>query len=129
MSAWIQFALNAAIFGAIALAGVLVYRRQSAQNIAQVQERVIAALREENAIQEDQIERLRRTVERQTATIATIRFVLKKRGISIRIEEDTVVFTDTGVPHTTTTRISKDIVTRIASHDDGEEEEDTLSTH
>jgi ribosomal protein L14 len=110
-SGWLSIAINVLIFGALAVAGIVVWRRQSTKELANLQDRIIASLKEENQRQELKIDRLE-------DTIATIRLALERRGIRIKINGDYVIFTDVDMPKQTTTKITKDRAKQLATKQD-----------
>lgn len=96
-----------------------VFNRQRARDITTVQERVIAAQREERTALVNQIERLQREIAYQRDIVATIRKALEDRGLKITISGDYVTIQDRGAPRSATVHIKRvDAVAEVSKRDD-----------
>lgn len=118
LSPWVTFIVNLLIVGGASGAGALAFKRQYQQNLSTIQERVIAALKEEGDAQTVQIANLHNEVDKLRDTISTIRLALKRRGIIIRINGEYVTLVDVSAPQETTVKISKEAVGSLAAKDD-----------
>lgn len=70
--------------------GLLAYRRGFAQTVSEVQERVIIALQTEIQTLHDRIDALEAENTRLRTIISTLCAALKRRGIQVTVEGDTV---------------------------------------
>jgi hypothetical protein len=103
LSNWLPL-FNFAVVIALAGGGVLIFRGQRNKAVGEIQDRVVALLRNENEALTSQLEGVRKDLARLDATLATIRMALKRRGISMVINGEYVTLRDTVRPGTATTQ-------------------------
>lgn len=128
-SPWIAVLINVLFVVGLALAGAYAFKRQYAQSVMQIHEKIINALREQNDAQSKQMTSLQEKVNWLEDTLATIRIALKRRGLVIRINGDYVTLVDAGMPKETVVKINKATARTLAGREDeppahgGKEEE------
>lgn len=110
--------VNVAFLVAVTGAGAFVFRRQYSRGLTEIQERVITALREENASLTSRLGNLQREVADLNSTLATLRIALKRRGLLVKINGDYVSITDVGISHETTVKIRKETAVHMATEED-----------
>lgn len=115
--------LNIILMIALTVGGIFAYRKGYSQESGIIQERVIAALKEEVSALRSKVDDLERERATQDRVIATIRYALKDHGLSVTISGGFVTLRD-GVGKSKTTRIQgkaqvKPIAPTIEDDDNG----------
>jgi hypothetical protein len=111
--------LNIVLVIALAVGGLIAFRRGYSKEIGEIQERTVTALKEEVAVLRAKVDDLVAERAVQDKTIATIRYALKEYGLRVLISGDFVTLQDlTGTRKTTTPIKSKAIIKPIIPSDD-----------
>lgn len=123
VSQWLV-SFNIALAIILVLTGVFAWRRVYSRTIADIQDRVIRALKGENETLTLQVQTLTKDVDRLHATIATMRYALRRQGIEIVIDDEFVTIQTRDVPKSTAMRIRREDVQKSVERRDRTEEED-----
>jgi hypothetical protein len=87
---------------ALLIGGILAFRKGYSREAGVIQERVIAALKEEVGTLRDKVDDLEKERATQDRVIATIRYALKQHGLRVIISGDFVTLKERdGQSHTT----------------------------
>ena len=92
----------------VAVGGALAYRQSYIKTAGEIQNRVIAALKEETEVLTKKIDHCEKEISRQSQIIETIQTALKAKGIDLTINGDTVVIEET-VSGTRKTTVKKSV--------------------
>lgn len=112
--------INVLFLVAASGAAAFVFRRQYSRGLTEIQERVITALREENATLTNRLVTMQREMADLNSTMATLRIALKRRGLIVKIDGEYIAITDVGLSHETVVRIRKDTAVNVATEGDAQ---------
>lgn len=107
-SAWATFLLALLTIIGLLTAAVVIIRSTIAQTAARIQVETIAAYKEKDRLMTEKLAQLE-------AVIATIQIALKRQGIEIAIDDDTVTLRQSGVRKTTVVRVKRETLTASRS--------------
>lgn len=103
--------------------GAIFIRRLYASSLSAVQDRVIKAQQEENALLNARIRKLRADVADAQDTLTSLRALLRRRGIVVRVEGDYITLVDAGSPKETSAKIVRTKVSEAVLQEGGQEYE------
>lgn len=109
--------LNLVIGVFVVVGGIFAYRNGYSKQTAEIQDRVINALKDEIEVLRGKVEGLEKDRATQDRVVSTIRHVLKQYGLRIVISGDFVTVQDT-TGKSRTTRIQNNPATSKAAADD-----------
>jgi len=116
-TAWVVF-INALGVLLVFVVGVFAFRRLYSKAISEAQDRVIAIQKGEIEALTSQVATLTRDYDKLRGTLATVRYVLKKQGTDIIIEDEYVTLKTTATPKSTTVRMKRTIIEKQVERND-----------
>lgn len=110
------------------LIGAIAYRRNNTKQLRDIQNQVIETYKAQNEVQEKQIVSCEKEIARLKRIVATIEIALKRRGLRIEIDADSITLIDTQAKgaRTTTMKIKVDSIHDADGILDVEDKEDAL---
>jgi hypothetical protein len=90
----------------LVIGGFFAFRTGYNKTASEIQEKVIEALKAQNEAQEVQIKTCEKEISRLKRVVATIQYALKRRGLRIEIDGDTITLIDDQSRNTRTVQIS-----------------------
>lgn len=78
----------------VGIGGYLAIRGNYTRTVGEVQDRVISALTAQNAVSKTQIASLEKEIVRMKRVVSTIQVALKRRGLEIEINGDSITLID-----------------------------------
>lgn len=99
----------------LAIGGLIAFRQGYAKQAGEIEERVIGALKVLNTTQETQLVTCEKEIMRLKRVVATIQYALKRRGLRIEIDGDSITLIDEQ------SRQSRTVQIRMADKFEGED--------
>ncbi len=78
----------------IAVGGVIAYRGAVSRSTSEIQKNTIEALQAQNETQEKQITACEKEIRRLKEIMATVQYALKRRGLRIEVDGDSITLYD-----------------------------------
>lgn len=117
--------LNVVLTICLAAGGFFALRSGNARQASEIQEKVIEALKTQNEAQERQIQTCEKEITRLKRVVSTIQLALKRRGLRIEIEGDSISIIDSQSKGTRTTTMKIIQVDKTEDEDMDIEEKET----
>src|SRR5215469_18053716 len=108
----------------VVIGGYFAFRSGYSRTATEIQEKVIAALQAQNDSQEMQIKAFEKEITRLKRVVATIQLAIKRRGLQIEINGESITIIDSQSRGSRTTTVS--MVKIDESVSDAEKEEESV---